>query len=99
MVTKSQKRCPSVKLKPLDYGDGEKAHLTPSAKYRIGCFLPVIDKLVTLLDYRQQAYAEIVLCFRFLSTSRVWWMVDVEIRISADILISAYPTDIDIAIF
>ena len=34
LVTQSQQRCPSVNLKHLDYGDGEKAHLTPFSKYK-----------------------------------------------------------------
>ena len=56
----------NVRLDPLDYGRSQKVELTGSQKFRVQCYLPIIDQLITSLTQTIRAYQESESYFGFL---------------------------------
>ncbi|CAI6354610.1 unnamed protein product [Macrosiphum euphorbiae] len=53
----------NIRLNPLDYGKGPDSQLNHSEKFKVECFLPVIDQMSSALSQRLKAYE--VICDRF----------------------------------
>ena len=68
----------------FDYGPASDDELTPSQKFRITSYIPVIDQFVVSLAHRLSAYEE--LCSRFLR---------VLVESSADNLVIVYKDDLE----
>lgn len=68
MYDQKQKRVcrRNVRLNPLGYAKGESAQFTDSQKFRVECYIPVIDQLVTSLTQRISAYEKAENYFGFL---------------------------------
>lgn len=60
--------------------------------FRIGTFLPIIDRLLIELEYRKNAYVEFVQKFLFLS--QLPRLSDTAIEKNAEILIQTYKNDV-----
>ena len=67
------------------------AELTPSQKFRVTSYIPVIDQFVVSLAHRLSAYDE--LCFRFGFLGKLGSLSPVEIESSADNLVIVYKDD------
>ena len=53
----------------FDYGPASDAELTPSQKFRVTSYIPVIDQFVVSLAHRLSTYEELCSRFGFLSSS------------------------------
>ncbi|PIK45327.1 hypothetical protein BSL78_17828 [Apostichopus japonicus] len=85
----------NVRLNPLHYGqsDPEEAALSPSEKFRVQNFLPVIDQFLSSLEQRLEAYENTCSLFGFL---RKLETLDCnEIEAAAAKLVSEYKVDLD----
>ena len=91
--TNFRSRRRNVRLNPLDYGRAEEANLSPSAKCKTTCFLPVIDQFLSSLDKRLDCYKVLSNCFIFFSN--FLFMSENDIQIAAKRLVEAYPEDLD----
>ena len=56
----------NVRLNPLDYAKDENVQLTGAEKFRVECYIPVIDQIVASLIQRIAAYEKTVSYFGFL---------------------------------
>ena len=56
----------NLPLRSLDYEQGQEAELSPSQKFGVENFLPVINKFVLSLQQRQAAYSRVCSPFVFL---------------------------------
>ena len=65
----------------FDYGPASDAELTPSHKFRVTSYIPVIDQFVVSLAHRLSAYEE--LCSRFGLRVLVQWRSKVQQIISS----------------
>ena len=83
----------NVRLNPLDYGKAPDVEFTPSEKFRILEFIPLIDTFVSALDKRIAAYELVELRFGFLS--RFHLLNPSEISENAQRLLSIYKADLD----
>ncbi|XP_043483534.1 uncharacterized protein LOC122511996 [Leptopilina heterotoma] len=86
-------RRPSVKLRPLDYGQAPAVQLSARDKFRTECFLPVIDQLNLALAERIMAYEAI--CERFGFLAELNDIEPCELEIKANNLVDAYPEDLE----
>ena len=77
----------------FDYGPVSDAELTPSQKFRITSYIPVIDQFVVSLAHRLSAYEE--LCSRFGFLAKLESLSTVEIESSADNLVIVYKDDLE----
>ena len=82
----------NVRLNPLDYGKAPDVEFTPSEKFRILEFIPLIDTFVSTLDKRIIAYELVDLHFGFLSRFHI--LNPSEISKSAQRLLSIYKADL-----
>jgi hypothetical protein len=89
----TRKRSYNKRLDPLDYGHAPEAELTPSQKFRVGSFLPVIDQFVSALALRLTAYESICLRFGFLGMLHTLTVEDIEKASSK--LVEIYKDDLD----
>ena len=69
------------------------AELTPSQKFRVTSYIPVIDQCVVSLAHRLSAYEE--LCSRFGFLGKLKSLSPVEIESSADNLVIVYKDDLE----
>ena len=69
------------------------AELTPSQKFRVTNYIPVIDQFVVSLAHRLSAYEE--LCSRFGFLGKLESLSPVEIESSADNLVIVYKDDLE----
>jgi hypothetical protein len=76
---------------PLDNGKG--ANLSPSQKFRVENFLPVIDQFLSSLDKRLSAYEELSKTFGFLGHMETLSAEDIQH--AAGILVHKYHKDLD----
>jgi len=83
----------NVRLNPLDYDQTENIVLTDSQKFRIECYIPVIDQLVMSLTQRIAAYEKSESYFGFLR--RLHSLSFEEIREHALKLIELYKDDLE----
>uniref|UniRef100_A0ABD2WAD0 Uncharacterized protein n=1 Tax=Trichogramma kaykai TaxID=54128 RepID=A0ABD2WAD0_9HYME len=81
------------KKKARDYGKSQETEFELAEKFRIECYLPIIDKLVQSLDERLSAYREIESYFGFLRNLHTISAQELEER--AQKLLELYPDDID----
>ena len=77
----------------FDYGPASDAELTPSQKFRVTSYIPVIDQFVVSLSHRLSAYEE--LCSRFGFLGKLESLSPVEIESSADNLVIVYKDDLE----
>ena len=78
----------------FDYGPASDAEqLTPSQKFRVTGYIPVIDQFVVSLAHRLSAYEE--LCSRFGFLGKLESLSPVEIESSADHLVIVYKDDLE----
>lgn len=91
-VQKRQRRR-NVRLNPVDYGREPEADLSPSQKFRVENFLPVIDQFVSSLDQRLSAYEELANNFGFLG--HLEKLTAEEIEQAAGILVDKYNNDLE----
>ena len=77
----------------FDYGPASDAELTPSQKFRVTSYIPVIDQCVVSLAHRLSAYEE--LCSRFGFLGKLGSLSPVEIERSADNLVIVYKDDLE----
>ena len=77
----------------FDYGPASDAELTPSQKFRVTSYIPVIDQFVVSLAHRLSAYEE--LCSRFDFLGKLESLSPVEIETSADNLVIVYTDDLE----
>ena len=77
----------------FDYGPASDAELTPSQKFRVTSYIPVIDQFVVSLAHRLSAYEE--LCSRFGFLAKLESLSPVEIESSADNLVTVYKGDLE----
>ncbi|KAL7290655.1 hypothetical protein TKK_0015416 [Trichogramma kaykai] len=75
------------------YGKSQETEFELAEKFRIECYLPIIDKLVQSLDERLSAYREIESYFGFLRNLHTISAQELEER--AQKLLELYPDDID----
>ena len=76
-----------------DYVQTRQRELTPSQKFRVTNYIPVIDQFVVSLAHRLSAYEE--LCSRFGFLGKLESLSPVEIESSADNLVIVYKDDIE----
>ena len=69
------------------------AELTPSQKFRVTSYIPVIDQFVVSLAHRLSAYEE--LCSRFGFHGKLESLSPVEIQSSADNIVIVYKDDLE----
>ncbi|XP_043483555.1 uncharacterized protein LOC122512016 [Leptopilina heterotoma] len=86
-------RRPSVKLRPLDYGQAPAVQLSARDKFRTECFLPVIDQLNLALAERIMAYEAI--CERFGFLVELNDIEPCQLELKANNLVDAYPEDLE----
>ncbi|KAL5502781.1 hypothetical protein EMCRGX_G009603 [Ephydatia muelleri] len=89
----SRVRKRNVRLNPLDYGHGPEAEMSPSQKFKVESFLPVIDKLIICLNQRLQAYDKVTDLFGFLH--RLDTADSAEIEEATKKLLQVYPGDLE----
>ena len=77
----------------FDHGPASDAELTPSQKFRVTSYIPVIDQFVVSLSHRLSAYEE--LCSRFGFLGKLGSLGPVEIESSADNLVIVYKDDLE----
>ena len=75
----------------FDHGPASDAELTPSQKFRVTSYIPVIDQFVVSLAHRLSGYEE--LCSRFGFLGKLGSLSPVEIESSADNLVIVYKDD------
>ena len=81
----------NVRLNPLDYERGPEADISPSQKFRVENFLPVIEQFVRSCDQRLSAYDEISTHFGFIGHLETLTAEEIATRI----LVSKYKNDLD----
>ena len=77
----------------FDYGPASNAELTPSQKFCVTSYIPVIDQFVVSVAHRLSAYEE--LCSRFGFLGKRESLSPVEIESSADNLVIVYKDDLE----
>ena len=77
----------------FDYGPASDAELTPSQKFCVTSYIPVIDRFVVSLAHRLSAFEE--LCSRFGFLGKLDSLSPVEIESSADNLVIVYKDDLE----
>ena len=87
---KSRQRPRNVRF---DNGLASETELTPSQKFRVNSYIPVIDQFVVSLAHRLSAYEE--LCSRFGFLGKLENLSPVEIERSADNLVTVYKDDLE----
>ena len=75
------------------YGPASDAELTPSQKFRVTSYVPVIDQFVVSLAHRLSVFEE--LCSRFGFLGKLDSLSPVEIERSADNLVIVYKDDLE----
>lgn len=88
-----RKRQRNVRLIPLDYGKAVEAELSPSDKFKIENFLPVVDMFTTSLTQRLSAYEVVSGRFGFLRHLET--LSKEEIENNAKKLVKEYSNDLD----
>lgn len=83
----------NVRLQPLGYKNSSGVELNPSEKFKIDCFLPVIDQLSTSINQRLKAYE--VICNRFGFFGRLYELSYKELQEAAKQLVTVYKDDLD----
>ena len=76
----------------FDYGPVSDAELTPSQKFRVTSYIPVIDQFVVSLAHRLSAYEK--LCSRYGFLGKLESLSPEEIESSADNLVIVYKDDL-----
>lgn len=78
-----------------DYGDAEDADadMTPSERFKVHTFYPIIDQLTESLRHRQAAYSIIQERFGFLS--EICTLAADSLRSRASTLVTKYPEDLE----
>lgn len=89
----TRKRARNVRLNPLDYAHAEEADFSHDDRFRITCFIPVIDQFEASLADRISAYTEISGLFGFLRDLDI--MDSTDIKASAENLVEFYNEDLD----
>ena len=82
----------SVRL-TLNDGAAEEAEFTPSVRFRVEVYLPILDKLHAELNKRLQAYAKLSHKFGFLHN--VLHLDAKQLKDGADNLVQQYPNDLE----
>ena len=82
----------NVRLQPLDYGHSEEATLSPSQRFRVEAFLPVIDQFVASLDQRASTYDSLSSMFGFINN--LYDMKTEDLEAAAQNLIHKYENDV-----
>lgn len=77
----------------MGYKSSSSVELNPSEKFKIDCFLPVIDQLSTSINQRLKAYE--VLCYRFGFFGRLYELSYEELQKAAKQLVIVYKNDLD----
>ena len=90
---KDRVRRKNVRLNPLEYGYAPDAEFTPSDKFRVLEFIPLVDNFVTTLNERIAAYEIVELRFGFLS--KFDKLTTSELVQSAKMLLNIYKNDFD----
>lgn len=88
-----RQRVRNVRLKPLDYSNAPAAQLTPSEKFRVENFLPVIDNYLSALSSRLSAYDYVSSLFGFFS--KLTQISPNGLKEASDKLVEAYNDDLD----
>jgi hypothetical protein len=83
----------NVMLNPLDYAQAPAAELSPSEKFRVHDFLPIIDHFCEALQKRISAYELISSRFGFLRSLEA--LSPKDIRPAAQRLVDIYKEDLD----
>ena len=77
----------------FDHDPASDAELTPSQKFRVTSYIPVVDQFVVSLAHRLSAFEE--LCSRFGFIGKLESLSPVEIESSADNLVIVYKDDLE----
>jgi len=88
-----RKRHRNIRLNPLEYGQAEQAQSSPSEKYRVENFIPVIDQFIASLDQRLHAYK--LMSGRFGCFGRLTKLSSEELSRAAKKLLDVYPNDME----
>ena len=65
-LNQKRTRRQNLRLNPLDYGKEKNTEFTDFQKFRVECYLPVIDQIITSLTQRIAAYEKVENYFGFL---------------------------------
>ena len=87
-----RKRTRSVRLTFSD-GEAEEPEFTPSVRFRVEVYLPILDKLHAELKKRLQAYAKLSHKFGFFHN--VLHLDAKQLKDGADNLVQQYPNDLE----
>lgn len=80
-------------MKPLDYCNTPEVELTASEKFRVQCFLPVIDQYNMSLSKRISAYQELREIFGFLQNLDT--INSEQAKKNAEVVCKIYPEDLE----
>ncbi|KAE9523745.1 hypothetical protein AGLY_015805 [Aphis glycines] len=83
----------NIRLDPLGNKSSSNVELKPSEKFKVDCFLPVIDQLSTSINQRLKAYE--VISDRFSFFSRLYENSYKELQEAAKQLVKVYKDDLD----
>ncbi|KAF0693319.1 zinc finger MYM-type protein 1-like, partial [Aphis craccivora] len=90
---KKRSRKLNIRLNPLDYGKGPDSQLNHSEKFKVECFLPVIDQMSSAISQRLKAYE--VICDRFGFFGQLNNLSNEELQEAAKKLVAVYDDDLD----
>jgi len=83
----------NIRLDSLGNKSSSNVELKPSEKFKVNCFLPVIDQLSISINQRLKAYE--VICDRFSFFSRLYEQSYEELQEAAKQLVKVYKDDLD----